>query len=320
MTHAGRFVRRMAGVIPRSTGFLAASALALASGLLAAQAPPPTPVPVAPGTVVFRPIEVIPESWRPPPQELPYAHPLYRPLDAAPKLLERPPVQDLEVRTWLWTSVKLGENGRVTEGVAVDPPVRGLRAPLPGLFPRWRFAPPRKGGKLVTTWATVALDLNVSLENGIFASFDLKPLAKEDPLPTIAVEIAPDDFLKGFPKEVTPPEPGVVSVEECDSFPVPDTIKWSFDAARTRSRITALLLVSEEGKVARILPTGETNEPLILAWLRKNAAGWKLTPGTAGGKPVASWLSLDATLDYTIDSAKKKAERAVQKNLRGPRV
>jgi hypothetical protein len=30
-------------------------------------------------------------------------------------------------------------------------------------------------------------------------------------------------------------------------------------------------------------------------------------------------MSLDTTLDYTIDAAKKKAERAVQKNLRGPR-
>ncbi|MFI5182277.1 MAG: hypothetical protein ACHQPI_12900 [Thermoanaerobaculia bacterium] len=297
----------------------AVAALVLASGLLSAQVPPPTPIPVAPGTVVLRPIEAIPESWRPPPQELPYAHPLYRALDTPPKLLERLPVEDFTVRTWLWTSVKVGENGRVIEGGAINPPLKGLTVPLPALFPRWRFAPPRKGGKPVTTWATVGLDLNVFLEKGAFSAFDFRPLAKEDPLPSVAAEIAPEDLLKGFPKEITPPEPGVVSVEECDSSPEPDSIKWSFDAARTRSRITALVLVSEEGKVARILPTGDTNEPLVLAWLRKNASVWKLTPGMTGGKPVASWMSLDATLDYTIDSAKKKAERAVQKNLRGTR-
>lgn len=320
MTRPGRFVRRIAFVLRRKSRLLALLAAAGASGLLSAQQPPPSPVPVAPGTVVLRPIEAIPDSWRPPPQELPYAHPLYRPLDAPPKLLEQPPVQDLEARTWLWTCVKVGENGRVSEGEAVDPPLAGLRAPLPSLLPRWRFAPPRKGGKPVTTWAAVGLDLNVSLEKGIFGAFDLKPLAKEDPLPKIAAEIAPEEFFYGFPKEITPPEPGVLSVEECDGFPAPDSIRWSFDSARARSRITALILVSEEGKVARILPTGETNETLVLAWLRKNAAVWKLTPGTAGGKPVASWMSLDATLDYTIDSAKKKSERAVQKNLRGPRA
>jgi len=320
VTPAGRLVRRMAVVLPGAPRLVATLAVAGASGLLLAQTPLPTPVPVAPGTVVLRSIEALPETWRPPPQELPYAHPLYRTLDAPPKLLERPPVEDFEARTWLWTSVKVGENGRVIDGGAVEPPLKGLTAPLPALFPRWRFAPPRRAGKPVTTWATLGLDLAVALEKGAFTSFDLTPLAKEDPLPKIVVEIAPDDFLKGFPKEITPPEPGLVPVEECDAFPAPDSTKWSFDAARTRSRITALVLVSEEGQVARILPTGETIEPLVLAWLRKSAAGWKVTPGMAGGKPAASWMSLDATLDYTIDSAKKKAERAVQKNLRGTRT
>lgn len=310
----------MAAVTPRSTRLPVAWALTLASGLLSAQAPPPTPVPVAPGTVVLRPIEAIPETWRPPAQELSYAHPLYRPLDASPKLLERPPMEDFEARTWLWTSVKVGENGRVSEGGGVEPPLKGLTAPLPAIFPRWRFVPPRKGGKPVTTWATLGLDLAVALEKGIFSAFDLKPVAKEDLLPSVGREIRPEEFLNGFPKEITPPEPGVVPVEECDSFPAPDSIKWSFDAARTRSRITALVLVSEEGKVARILPTGEVNEPLVLDWLRKNASGWKLTPGMAAEKPAASWMSLDAILDFTIDAAKKKAERAVQKNLRGVRA
>ncbi len=320
VTRAGRPARRMALVLPNGSRLLAALAAAGASGLLSAQMPPPTPIPVAPGTVVLRPIEAIPESWRPPPQELPYAHPLYRPLDAPPKLPERPPLEDFEARTWLWTCVKVGENGRVTEGAAVEPPLKGLTAPLAALFPRWRFAPPRKEGKPVTTWATLGLNLAVSLEKGLFSSFDLKPLAKEDPIPSVVREIPPEDFLKGFPNEIAPPEPGVLSVEECDAFPAPDSIKWSFDAARSRSRITALVLVSEEGKVARILPTGETNEPLVLDWLRKNASTWKLTPGMAAGKPVASWMSLDAALDYTIDSAKKKAERAVRKNLRGTRT
>ncbi len=84
--------------------------------------------------------------------------------------------------------------------------------------------------------------------------------------------------------------------------------------------MTALLEITETGKVGRILPTGDSTEPFLLAWIRKNAATWKLEPGAAGGKPVTSWMSLDATLEYTVDSAKKKGERSVKKNLRGPRA
>lgn len=286
----------------------------------AAQAPVPTPVPVTPGTSVLRPIEAIPDDSRLAPAELPYAHPLFQPLDQSAKLLERPPLEDLETRVWLYVTVKIGENGRVSEGAAVEPPLKGLTAPLPGLYPRWRFNPALKGGKPVATWGTYAAELNVELEKGTFTAFNFVPVGKEDPLPKVAPEATGDDWLAAYGKEIVPPEAGVVSVEACDTFPTPDSNKWSFDSARTRSRITALVLVSENGQVARILPTGETNESLILTWLRKYAAGWRLAPAAAGGRPVPSWMALDATLDYTINSAKKKAERSVKKNLRAPRA
>ncbi|HQR67845.1 MAG TPA: hypothetical protein PLB02_10650, partial [Thermoanaerobaculia bacterium] len=93
----------------------------------------PTPVPVTPGTSVLRPIEAIPDDSRLAPAELPYAHPLFQPLDQSAKLLERPPLEDLETRVWLYVTVKIGENGRGSEGAAVEPPLKGLTAPLPGL-------------------------------------------------------------------------------------------------------------------------------------------------------------------------------------------
>jgi len=98
---------------------------------------------------------------------------------------------------------------------------------------------------------------------------------------------------------------------------VPDSTKWSVDAARLRVHVTALLEIAESGAVARIVPTGEFDEPLLAAWLRKMVGGWKLTPAAAGGRPVACWASLDATLDYTLSTAKKKGEKSVKKNLRG---
>ena len=300
---------------------IAAVAATLAAAAPAgAQAPVPTPVPVSPGTVVLRPIEAIPDTARLSPAELPYVHPLYRPLDTPPRLLDRGPVQDLETRVWLYVTAKVGENGRVSDGAAVEPPLRALATPLPTLLPRWRFNPARQGGKPVATWASYAAELNVELEKGIFTAFDLVPVGKEDPLPRVVAEAAGEDWLLAYPKEPAPPEPGVVSVEACDSFPTPDSNKWSFDSTRTRSRVTALVQVSEAGKIARIVPTGETNESLLLLWLRTTASAWSAAPGTAGGKPVPSWMALDATLEYTINSAKKKAERSLKKNLRGSRT
>ena len=79
--------------------------------------------------------------------------------------------------------------------------------------------------------------------------------------------------------------------------------------------MTALVEVSDQGAVLRFLPTGET-EPLLGLWIRQFAAKWKLMPAQAGGRPVACWMVLDSTIDYTLDSAKKKSERILKKNLR----
>jgi hypothetical protein len=284
-----------------------------------AQAPAPTPVPVAPGTVVRRPIEAIPEAFPLQPAELPVVNPLYKPADQPAKLLERPSLEDLETRVWLFVTVKIGVDGRVIEGSAVEPPLTGLTLPLPALFRRWRFTPARKGGAPVVTWATYGVELNVDLEKGAFTAFNLVPVGKEDPLPHVVREPPGEEWMLAYPKDVTPAEPGVVSIEECDVLPAPDSVKWKFESARGRTRLTALVRIDETGKVSRIIPTGETDEPLLLVWLRKSAATWKLTPAMAGGKAVPSWMALDTTLEYLIDSAKRKSERVVKKNLRGPK-
>lgn len=308
------------GPVIRLSIRLAALVALLAGADARAQAPAPTPVPVAPGTVVLRPIEAIPDIFPLQPAELPYVHPLFRPLDEPAKLVERPALEDLETRVWLFVTAKVGADGRVVEGSAVEPPLAGLTVPLPSLYPRWRFTPARKGGVPVVTWATYAAELNVSLEKGAFTAFSLVPVGKEDPLPRVVPEPSGEEWMLAYPKDVTPAEPGVVSIEECDVLPAPDAVKWKFESARARSRLTALVQIGETGQVARVIPTGETAEPLLALWLRKNAAAWKLTPAMAAGKPVSSWLTLDATLEYTIDSAKKKAERVVKKNLRGPKA
>jgi len=299
----GALAQAPAGTTPRATPPVAAPSPVS----VAVPAPPP----------VVRPIEAIPDAWRLPPAELPAVNPLFRPVDTPPRIATPVPAPPLETRTTLFIAVKLGENGRASDAVAVEPPLRALSAPIPALVPKWRFDPAQKGGRPVATWATWSLELAMELENAVWSSFELKPVGKDDPLPKVVREFSGDAWLARFPKEVAPPEAGVVSVEEVDVLPVPDSTKWSVDAARLRAHVTALLEISESGAVARIVPTGEFDEPLLAAWLRKMAGGWKLTPAAAGGKPVACWASLDATLDYTLSAAKKKGEKSVKKNLRG---
>lgn len=286
----------------RLHGFLGAAALA-ASGLLSAQ------------TAALKPVEALPDPVRPVLAEVAYAHPLFLALEEPPKVLERPNPVDLETRVPLVVVARVLDTGKVSELALVEPPLKALATPLPALAPRWRYAIPRKGGKPSVTWATQVLELNVSLEKPVFSAFQFEPLKKDDPLAKVFRENSGDEWMARYPAAIDPKDAEAVSVEELDALPAAEKTSWSFDATRQRGRITALVEISAQGAVSRVLPTGDA-EPLLVRWVRESAAKWKLSPGKAGGKPVASWMTLDATLDYTIDSAKKKGERSVKKNLR----
>ncbi len=286
----------------RLHGFLGAAALA-ASGVLSAQ------------TAALKPVEALPDPVRPALAEVAYAHPLFLALEEPPKVLERPNPVDLETRVPLVVVARVLDTGKVSELALVEPPLKALATPLPALAPRWRYAIPRKGGQPSVTWATQVLELNVSLEKPVFSVFQFEPLKKDDPLAKVFRENTGEEWMARYPAAIEPKDAEAVSVEELDALPAAEKTPWSFDASRQRGRITALVEISAQGAVSRVLPTGDA-EPLLVRWVRESAAKWKLSPGKAGGKPVASWMSLDATLDYTIDSAKKKGERSVKKNLR----
>jgi hypothetical protein len=283
--------------------FLVVAAMVVGAGLARAQTPAP------------RPVEALPDAMRLTLAEVSYVHPLFRALDEAPKLAERTNPQDLDTRQPFVLAIHLLETGRVSEGVPIEPPLKGLAAPLAALVPRWRFTPAKKGGQPVPTWATYSIDVAISLEKGIFAAFTLEALRKDDPLVPTVRDTSGDVWMTRYPRDIEPKDPAAVSIEDVEVLPTPEKTPWSFDAARVRARTTALVEVSDQGVVNRFLPTGET-EPLLGFWLRQLASKWRFTPALSGGRPVSCWMALDATLDYTIDSAKKKSERVVKKNLR----
>lgn len=280
----------------------------------AAAATPPAPSPSP--RPARRPVEIIPGTSRLGSAELAYVHPLYRALEAPPQVAERPAPADLTQRVPIVFTVHVLETGRVSEVLPVEPPLKGLTTPVGIVTPKWRFTPAKKGGQPVATWATYGMELSVGLEKASFSSFSLEPVEKETPLAAVLRESKGDEWMSRYPKEIAPMDAGAVSIEEVEVLPAPEKTSWSLDAARVRSRVTALVELSAAGTVSRVLPTGES-EPLLVAWLRQTAPKWKISPATAGGKPVSCWMTLDATLDYTIDSAKKKSERLLKKNLRG---
>jgi hypothetical protein len=269
-------------------------------------------------TPATRPVEALPDAARLTPAEVGYVHPLFRALDEAPKLAERTNPPDLETRQPLVFTVHLLETGRVAEIVPVEPPLKALAAPIPALVPRWRFTPAKKGGLPAATWITYGIELALSLEKAVFTGFALEVLRKDDPLVATVPDTAGDAWMSRYPREIDPKDPAAVSIEDLDVLPSPEKTPWSFDATRQRARVTALVEVSEQGAMSRFLPTGET-EPLLGLWLKQLASKWRFTPAQAGGRPAPCWMTLDATLDYTVDSAKKKSERVVRKNLRGAR-
>jgi hypothetical protein len=312
---------------------LAALALALGMRLAPAQTPVPTPPPAPPpapavpapqnvaaeaggfGTSTA-PIAALPDPLVLAPSELTFANPLFRPAETPARALDHPSPEDLDTHATVMVAVKLLANGHVAEAVPVEPPLAALVPAVAASAPKWVFTPAKKGGSAVATWATYGVDLAISLDKGAYASFSLTPVGRGDPLPLLAPEAAGDAWITRYPKEPAPPD-GTVSIEDVDVLPTPEKTRWSFDSVKTRSRVTALVEVDANGVVERIAPTGRDVEPLVVSWLRRTAGRWRVSPAMAGGKAIASWMTLDATLEYIVSSAKEKGKRSIKKNLRG---
>lgn len=263
------------------------------------------------------PLEAIPDPARVPAAEVPFVNPLWQELESPATLKgPLPKLEDFAASSMLVVAVRIDETGRVSEGVAPEPPLRALGAAAQAQAPRWIFKPAKKDGQPVHCWGTYGVDVEIELEDTAWSAFSLAPVGREAPLPDLAPELQGDAWITRYPSAVSPPDPGVFSVEEVDVLPMPDKAPLKIESAPQKSHLLALVEVSSLGTVKRIVPVG-TYEPVILAWIRQSAKGWALTPAKKGGAPVASWLALDATVDYAIGSVRQQGKRSIKKNVRG---
>jgi hypothetical protein len=293
----------LAGVLLAST---AGPALAQQADRKKGEGTPETSIETIPGPAGLEPAEVAP------------FHPLYRSFERPPKLIEVPVATDYRGKATLFFALKLDETGKVVQAEVVDPPLRGIVPAAAEMATRWVFDPARKDGKAVRTWAAYGLDLVVDLERPVFTSFTAVPVGKGDAIQGIVKEPVGEESLLRFPREPDDMEPGVISVEDVDFLPGVKKAPWKLEPVRLKSRFSAIVQVSPAGAIERIIPTGTSFEPFVLAWIRTQAARWKIAPALDGETPQRAYMSLDLVAEYEITRAKESAKRLLKKNLKGP--
>ena len=301
--------------------FLPPRGAALLAGLWLLAGPAlsqPTDRKKAEGSAEPAAVETIPPAPALEPAEVTPFHPLHRTFEKPPRLTEVPVAQDYRGKATLFFALKLDETGKVLQAEAVDPPLRGIAPAAVDVALRWTFDPARKDGKAVRTWAAYGLDLVVDLERPVFTSLSLLPVEKGDPLPVVVREPAADEALLRFPPRPDDPDPAVVSIEEVDFLPVARKSPWKLEPLRLKSRFSAILQVSPAGVVERVIATGTSVEPFILAWVRTQAVRWKISPALDGETPQRSYMNLDLAAEYEVTRAKEAAKRVLKKNLKGP--
>jgi hypothetical protein len=313
------------GLQAQAPASASASAPAQTQSQSPSQVAPPAPIaPTGAAPVVVVPLDApapiapIPDPVKLPPAQVPFVNPLYRAVDVPAKLLERPGPEELASKTMIVLTLKLSEKGQVLEAHPVEPCLNGLGAQAVTQSAKWTFEPAKKNNLPVATWTSFGFSLDVVVEKGEFSTFGLVPVGKADPLQVVWPEAKGDKWLLRYPREVLPPDTSVVSVEDVDVIPSPKRASWRYDDEKMRSRVTAYVEVGIDGKVSRLVPTAPPNEGVIVDWVRKTSANWKFSPAQAAGRPVASWLFLDATLEYEMTKARETAKRSFKKNLRGP--
>lgn len=263
-------------------------------------------------------VEAIPGPAGLEPAEVAPFHPLHRSFETPPKLAEVPAAQDYRGKTTLFFALKMDEMGKVLQAEVVEPPLRGIVPAAREIALRWSFDPARKDGKAVRTWAAYGLDLVVDLEKPVFTTLVVAPIGRGDAIPTVLREPVGEEELLRYPREPDDAEPGLLSIEDVDFLPAVKKAPWKMEPIRLKSRFSAILQISPAGAVERIIPTGSSLEPFILAWVRTLAARWKFAPAVDGEAPQRAYVSLELVAEYEIARAKETAKRLLKKNLKGP--
>jgi len=254
----------------------------------------PTPTPIAPNALKIRdaPSIVV--------ERLPVDNPFGRKVDVPAGLPPKLAFTDATLQAAFFLTVHVDPTGHPSNIRRDHDPIPSLAAETLKSISRWTFAPGRRGGQPVDTWAPYRLELSVEIRSPKITQATLTPIEPATPLPK-PFEWPPDaDWLES--RHVPAPTDGTVPIEQVDTAPVPQKTPWSADSYRGPFSVKYWVKVDASGKITRSIPL-EVSDPVLLSYFRRSMSAWMLRPAQTAGAAVDTWneLVLGGTISYSDD-------------------
>jgi hypothetical protein len=267
------------------------------------QAPTPTtPPPSAPAAAPA--VAVTPLKLTDPPVisvlRLPADNPFGAIVETAALPPPKPVFTEAAVNTQFFGAIRVDRAGRVTQSRRVRDPIPSLAADSKKSLDRWTFEPAKKAGQPVDTWASVRLDLAVTVRPPKIEQITMTPVTPSSPIPAPFEWGSDDAWYAGL--KVTPLSDGTVPVEQVDTAPNPKKYPWYADSYRGPFTCRLWIKVNASGKVEKLIPI-TVSDPVLIAYMRQQLPNWPIRPAHIKGQPADTWndLSLTGTVGYSID-------------------
>lgn len=232
--------------------------------------------------------------------KLPAENPFGLAVESPAALPPKPAFTEQIVEVPLYAAVHVDRAGKPVGLRRSRDPISSLAADEKKSFDRWVFEPARKGGQPVETWASFRLDLHVELKAPKIEQATLTPILPSTPLPAPFEWGSDQAWYDGI--KAAPPADGTVAIEQVDTLAVPKKTKWDADSFRGPFSVRMWVRVTAAGRADRAIPI-QVTDPVLLADVRKQIAGWQFHPARANGQPVDSWneLALSGQIGYSVD-------------------
>ena len=232
--------------------------------------------------------------------KLPDENPFGVAAESPAALPPKPTFTEQIVEVPLYAAVHVDRAGKPVGLRRSRDPISSLAADEKKSFDRWVFEPARKGGQPVETWASFRLDLHVELKAPKIEQATLTPILPSTPLPT-PFDWSTDQAWYDAVKAPAPAD-GTVAIEQVDTLAVPKKTKWDADSFRGPFSVRMWVRVTAAGRVDRAIPI-QVTDPVLLADVRKQIAGWQFRPAHVNGQPADSWneLALSGQIGYSVD-------------------
>jgi hypothetical protein len=244
------------------------------------------------------------------PKENPYGAVVEVPAALPAKL----PFAEGTAEATLFASVKVDRAGKAGTVRIVRDALPGINRLVQASLGRWTFAPARLGGQPTDAWASLRIDLNVSVDEPKIERQSLTPVAPEDPLAVPIARGRDDEWYDTQPAAV--PADGATPVERLESPAVPNKTRWDADVYRGPFSVRFLVHVDAAGRIDRAIPL-EASDPGLLPYFRRTMAGWALRPARVAGAPAATWNDLALAGQIRYEPAIKQIQ-TLRKTLPAP--